>query len=276
MKNFFALSICLLWSSTTLAQSVGVQAVPAQTSIETVKKESPYAVSYWGMLTGPSIGNPSFYQSDSISGNVDHTSPDALSNQVKLEYKLNPNISVGLVVNWLMQTDADTPALMRESGLRFADKSIAKFGAFNWSGDFRFLLPTSTRAHNGGVTQLLQTSQVIAGDVGKWTLGVAQFHTLRLFNQTGGGKKLDLYVSPFANYNVNDVTSATFAIESYPQYFTGVSSEQGWNPAPYDVSIGAAFNITKDINVNPVLITYPDHFNINTTALAAYFTAKLL
>lgn len=248
----------------------------AQTSVESVTKESPYAITYWGMFSGPSLGNPSFYQSDSSSGLVDHTSPDSLSNQVKLEYKLAPNISAGFVVNWLMQTDTDTPALMRESGVRLADKSIAKFGAFNWSGDLRFLLPTSTRAHNNGVTELLQTSQVVVGDVGKWTLGLAQFHTLRLFNPSGGGKKLDLYISPFANYNFNDTTSATFAIESYPQYFTGIYDQQGWNPAPYDVSVGAAFNLTKDVSINPVIITYPDHFNINTSALAAYLTAKVL
>ncbi len=248
----------------------------AETITSTEKPAIPIGVSYWGMVSGPSVGNPSFYQSDSITGKLDNTNPDNLFNQVKFDYKLDQNWSAGLVMNWLMQTDESRPFLMRESGFRIANKSIAKFWKFNWSGDLRYLLPTSTRAHNQNVGSLFQTLQIISADINKWNIGLAQMHTLRTFGENGGGKKLDMYISPFANYNFNDTTSATFAIESYPEYFTGVYDLQGWVPAPFDLSFGAGINITPDVNLNPVLITYPDNLNLNTTAFAAYFSAKLM
>jgi hypothetical protein len=92
-----------------------------------------------------------------------------------------------------------------------------------------------------------------------------------------GGNTSTAWVAPYASYQVKPTLAATAQMDLINAALAHGARYNEWQHTPTDVQLGAAWDVTPTVNVNPfVQVSTGGTINADSTFVGAYLSAKLL
>jgi hypothetical protein len=277
-------------AATTTTTTTGGTATPAQSqSVTTAKQAAPklwekITASYAGLFAGPSLGNPSDHQPDD-QGIVDMTNDDTrivLQNALSMGYRLNPKWTIGptFSFNYYPVFPASEQSFsFGDPFIKLSNGRMVQQGNWNMAGDFRLMVPVTSRTQSSNLITYLRASQSTSYSKNRWTLGVSTYERVFLYSSESSKApaKFELFAGPFVQYQLGKTTALTLnysmdAVHAAKADFLDWSTGQA-----SDLSMGLSWDITPRVNFNPFLTIYPGgKISLDSTQLGFYFSAGLI
>ena len=251
-----------------------------------------FSLSYWGMYSGPPAVNP--LQAGTLSaatGNLqyDPSSPQNLYNQLKLDYHLSQNVFIGPVLNFKYIPVYGKGAHMEDSGVRIGNSQLIHTDHLNLFADARIYAPTDPHTQSNGEIVSFVSLQFLTYEIPatKWTLGLLSFDTYGVYGSnipvgmgTGGyPEDAMVYLGPNISYQLTPSLALTTFVEFYMNHAPNSGLAFNNLPATYapmDIAPGVSWDITKQINISPQLVFYPEYPTLSSIGTVVYLSAKVL
>lgn len=212
-------------------------------------------LNYYGILYGPSIAQPSSFQS--TPAGEQSALPIYIRNYATAGYAIDTLFSASATAYWVHVPVNGQKFYLRDPYLRLAMADIINSGGWNYYVDTRFHLPISDVSKEADLLVGLQNFQVLTftPSDSRLTLGTYGSARLNLFGSRGTGSDLELYFGPNLSYRLTPTVAATVLYEMSISHAYGDEAFSFINDGN-DVQPGISWDITPSINFNPYLTIY--------------------
>jgi len=289
MRKKILVSICLAFLflgrfSRAEIQPGGEVSEEKATFYEKVSKS--LVLTYFGLYKGSALNDLTNSQQPTALGVVDPSSPQSVENLLTVGYKIKSDWVVGAIGHFLY-FPVGNPAgtgqdiKMLDPMLLIQKNNLINSGGFKLNGKVTFYLPLTTgdTLQRNKMATAISPTLMASYDVPNTQLTLAAFGFVRGYIPTGeagnGALTYRLYFAPNLSYQISKTVAATLWVDLLSAArFQGTSFLTGMATDTVDVQPGISWDITKSININPVLNIYPSNPTLASTSVQAYISAR--
>jgi hypothetical protein len=284
-----AISGCLIslllqspsWAASQLVSSA------SEENLSLYEKISKSAVfNYFGLYKGSPLNDITNPRQPMSSGDVDPSGPQSVESLLTLGYKITPDWVVGVVGHFLYfpvgkPVGTGQNIQMLDPMLLIQKNNLVNSGGFRLNGKLTVYLPLSSgdTLQSNKLATAISPTLMASYDVPNTQLTLAAFGYLRGYVPTGGSSDdaliYRLYFAPNLSYQLSKSVAATLWVDLLSaSRYRGSHFLLGMGTDTVDVQPGMSWDITKNININPVLNIYPSNPTLASTSIQVYASAR--
>lgn len=265
-------------------QPLGVISEDNVTLYEKISKS--VALTYFGLYKGSPINDLTNSRQPNSSGEIDPSSPQSVENLLTFGYKVKPDLVVGIVGHFLYfpvgnPVGKGQNVQMLDPMLLIQKNNLINSGGFRLNGKLLVYLPLTSgdALQRNHLATAISPTLTASYDVPNTHLTLAAYGFVRGFipkaDSLDDALTYKLYFAPNLSYQLSKTVAGTLWVDllSAARY-RGTSFFTGMETDTVDVQPGISWDITKSININPVLNIYPKNPTLASTSFQVYLSAK--
>jgi hypothetical protein len=243
-------------SNRTDSQLPGAASKISESINESNDSASPLWANYYGILYGPSVNDPSSYQS-TFNGSRDLDKPVFTKNYLTVGYSVSDHVAVAATGWWNYIPVQGGQLITQDPSVRVAYNDIIHTDNFNWYGDVRGYIPVASDSEETGLIAGFQTFHYFSYNVPQspLTLGVYASIRYNYFGSKGMGDDLELYVAPAASYRLSPIVALTAMYEFSQNHAYAAPSAATYNAGTV-FEPGVEWDVTQSVAFNPYFYIY--------------------
>jgi hypothetical protein len=243
-------------------------------------------INFNGLYRGAALSDLGNSRQPGPPGQVDPNSPLSMVEFAHGGYKVRPDLITGLVAHFFyfpvgnpVGTGQDIQML--DPMLLLQKNNLVNSGGFSLHGKCTLYLPLTNADTLRQEKLLTALSPILTAtyEVPHTELTLAAYSYLRVYvpgtATESSAPDYRFYFAPNLSYQLSKEVAATLWVDlltaTHPRsspLFAGVATDR------VDFQPGFSWNISKSINLNPVLNIYPAHPTLASTSIQAYLSAR--
>jgi len=277
MKRVFGVVVFLGVFSAALAQAE----VAPNVSVSQVQPSmmDSLSISYYGTYSGPSLGQPSTYQVDPTSGQLDMTSKQNIDNVIYSSVKLPSGLGAGLGIQFKYFPFSGMDYKLSNPYLRVSNSKVIDTGAFNLAVDLRYYIPVTVGSRNSGHFGGLRSTQTTNYDFpeSRWSISTYSLVIGDYYSSGSSAVKpnLQLFGSASVNYRLNPKMQFSGSVAGYTAHNRTTPMSEFVSDA-VETDLGLTWDPNESLSINPYIGVYPVNPSLTTSRLGLFLSAKLL
>ncbi|MEO5969610.1 MAG: hypothetical protein ABIQ95_06755 [Bdellovibrionia bacterium] len=261
--------------------------VVAEENFSLYEKVSRSAVlNYTGLYKGSPLNDLGNSRQPTSAGDIDLSSPQSVESLLTIGYKVKPDVVVGVVGHFLYfpvgnPVGTGQNMQMLDPMLLVQKNNLINSGGFRLHGKVLVYLPLTANdtLRRNKLATAISPTLTASYDVPNTPLTLAAYGFVRGYVPTGeegdGALTYKLYFAPNLSYQLSKTVAATLWVDLISaSRFRGTPFLTGMGTDTVDVQPGISWDITKSININPVLNIYPSNPTLASTSIQAYVSAR--
>ena len=215
-----------------------------------------FSVSYFGIFSGPSLGNPSSLQ-PTPTGEPNPDKPLDFDNYLTLGYGVNDNIAISGTARYAYQPVRGQAIRMIDPFARISHDELIHVMDFNLASEIRFHFPVTHESRLADLLAGFESYSFASLPIGssRFTLmGIASIR-YNVFGRRGSGEDLQTYFAPIISYQLSPTVSLVARYEMYLGHIFGDKPFVFTNDGT-DLEPGVYWQVTQRLSLNPYINLY--------------------
>jgi hypothetical protein len=241
-------------------------ALPGETSkisesINEADQSSPFWANYYGILYGPSVSDPSSYQS-TPNGTRDVNRPVLTKNYITAGVNLSTHVAFAATGWWNYVPVQGGELNTQDPSARLAYNDIIHTENFNWYGDVRSYFPVTAVSRQADLLAGFQTFHYFSYVLPETRVTLGTYASVRYnyFGKHGAGDDLELYVAPAVSYQASPKVALTTLYEFSENHSYGADPFNMYNDGSV-IEPGVEWAVTPTVYFNPYFYIYTNGFS---------------
>ncbi|MDR3607289.1 MAG: hypothetical protein P4M08_07910 [Oligoflexia bacterium] len=217
---------------------------------------SSFWANYYGILYGPSVSDPSSFQS-TTGGQRDPNRPVFVKNFLTAGFNISDHVAAAATGWWNYIPVQGGDMFMQDPSVRLAYNDIVHTNHFNWYGDIRGYIPISKPSRQTDLRGGYQTFHYLSYILPNAPVTFGSYFAARYnqFGAHGSGDDLQLYLAPALSYQSSPTLALVALYEFSENHAYGAKPFAMYNDGTV-FEPGVEWNVAQSLTLNPYFYIY--------------------